>query len=411
MSLNDTPSADRTHIGFFGLRNAGKSSLVNALTGQEMSLVSAVAGTTTDPVRKTMELLPLGPVVIVDTPGVDDEGALGEKRVRRALKALEGIHIAVLVVDGTRGLTEIDRSLITAFEDGGVPYYVAVTKADLANSLETSSDPANLEADPGLKSCAGIVRTCALTGQGIKKLKDMMGATKLRAKEHERHMLCDLIQPGDVVVLVTPIDESAPKNRMILPQQMAIREVLDAHGMAYVTQVDQLEEVLAISKKAPTLVVTDSQAFAEVSAIVPRDIPLTSFSILMARYKGSLSTQLSAVEAVSQLEDGDRVLIAEACTHHRQCQDIGTVKIPGWLEAYTGKRFDYQFCSGNEFPEDLSGFKLVIHCGGCMVTEKEVQNRMKRAKTQNVPMTNYGMLIAKLHGILERAMEPVIASS
>ncbi len=386
MSLNDTPSAERIHIGFFGCRNAGKSSLVNAVTGQDLSVVSEIKGTTTDLVMKSMELLPLGPVVIIDTPGFDDEGMLGELRVRRTRQALNRADIAVLVVDASAGMTKDDEALRDMIEKRGLPWILAANKQDLPGAKEINQN---------------AIMVSAKTGQGIHELKERLGA--LAPEKNPRPLLSDLFSPGDAVVLVCPIDESAPKGRLILPQQMAVRDVLDAGAIAVVTKETELAQTLASLANPPALVVTDSQAFAEVSAIVPESIPLTSFSILMARYKGFLEASLAGVAAIPHLKDGDRILMAEGCTHHRQCKDIGTVKIPGWLRRSTGKELQIETCSGRDFPEDLSPYAMVIHCGGCMITERDVLYRMRCAQDQGVPFCNYGIVIAQMTGILERS--------
>lgn len=387
MSLNDTPSANRVHIGFFGLRNAGKSSVVNAVTGQALSIVSDVKGTTTDPVQKAMELLPLGPVVIIDTPGLDDEGALGALRVRRARQALNKCDVAILVVDGTLGLQAADRSLLQRIQDKEIPYLVVYNKSDLA------AHPAAGEQE---------IAVSAKTGDGIEALKERIAA--LPRTEEEKRIVGDLLSPNDLVVLVTPIDSSAPKGRMILPQVQTIRDVLDAGASCVVTQPEQLPGVLAGLQAPPKLVITDSQAFHIVKDLVPEAVPLTSFSILFARYKGILATAAPGAAAARTLRDGDTVLISEGCTHHRQCEDIGTVKLPGWVRELTGKDLRFAFTSGTEFPEDLSPYALVIHCGGCMLGEREMRYRRKCAEDQGVPFTNYGTFIAFRNGILKRAV-------
>ncbi len=389
MSLNETPSGERTHIGFFGMRNAGKSSLVNAITGQELSVVSDVKGTTTDPVKKAMELLPLGPVVIIDTPGFDDEGKLGLERVKKTKEILDTCDIAVLVLDGATGMTETDKELLTLIKEREIPRITVWNKCDI-----TLADKA-AEGDSG-------VTVSSLTGEGIGELKERIA--RLIPDKVERKLVGDLVAPSDLCVLVCPIDESAPKGRLILPQQQTIRDLMDHGAIPLVCRDTELEEVLNEHKIKPAMVITDSQAFKKVSAVVPNDIPLTSFSILMARYKGFLETAVHGIGAVKDLADGDRVLLAEGCTHHRQCNDIGTVKIPKWLKAYTGKDIVIETCSGNGFPEDLSGYKLIIHCGGCMLTENAVLARMRRAVSQNVPFTNYGIAIAFMTGILERSL-------
>ena len=387
MSMNETPSAQRTHIGFFGCRNAGKSSLVNAVTGQAMSIVSDVKGTTTDPVSKAMELLPLGPVVIIDTPGLDDEGQLGALRVKRAKDALNRSDIAVLVVDATRGLRPEDERLLDLLRERKLPFLVAWNKAD---------DPA------ALAPAGDALAVSALTGLNIHAFKERLAG--LAPVRSERRLVGDLVAPGDVVVLVCPVDEAAPKGRIILPQQQAIRDLLDAGALALVTKETELSAALDRLAAPPALVVTDSQVFREVNAVVPDPVPLTSFSILMARYKGFLRTAVAGVSAVGRLKDGDRVLMAEGCTHHRQCNDIGTVKIPRWLRAFTKADIAIETCSGQAFPEDLSPYALVIHCGGCMLTETVVTWRMNRAIEQGVPFTNYGIAIARMTGALERSL-------
>ena len=389
MSLNDTPSANRLHIGFFGRRNAGKSSVVNAVTGQDLAVVSDVKGTTTDPVLKAMELLPLGPVVIVDTPGFDDEGALGQERVRRTRQVLNRVDIAVLVVDATCGMGQTECELVELFRAREVPYVVAYNKADLLDEVPAATDEA--------------LWVSALAGSGIYQLKERIGS--LAPEEDPNHrLLGDLVDPGDFVVLVCPIDESAPKGRMILPQQQAIRDTLDAGAMAVVCREFELATTLERLGRAPRMVVTDSQAFAYVAPIVPEEVPLTSFSILMARYKRFLRTATAGVAAVERLRDGDVVLMAEGCTHHRQCNDIGTVKIPRWLRAHTGADLRIETCSGREYPEDLSRFSLVVHCGGCMNSERDVRYRMRCAQDQGIPFTNYGICIAQMTGMLERSV-------
>ncbi|MBQ9007010.1 MAG: [Atopobiaceae bacterium] len=392
MGLTDLPSAERVHIAFFGCRNAGKSSVVNAVTGQDLSVVSDYAGTTTDPVQKSMELLPLGPVVIIDTPGFDDEGLLGEKRVRRTKQILGRADVAVLVVDGARGMSDTDRALVDLFRARAIPYVVAFNKADLVDGPT-----------PGKTDEAGNLWVSALTRAGIWELKEQIGRLAPE-KDPERRLLADLMQPNDYVVLVCPIDESAPKGRLILPQQMAIRDSLDVGAIPVVCRETELAQALAGLARPAALVVTDSQAFAVVRDTVPERIPLTSFSILMARYKGFLRTAAAGVAAVETLHDGDCVLMAEGCTHHRQCNDIGTVKIPRWLRAHTGADLRIETCSGREFPEDLSPYALVVHCGGCMITERDVTERMHQAERQGVPFTNYGIAIAQMTGTLERSV-------
>lgn len=391
MSLNEVVSAERVHIGFFGMRNAGKSSLVNAVTGQALAVVSDVKGTTTDPVKKAMELLPLGPVVIIDTPGLDDEGELGTLRVQKARQMLAQTDIAVLVVDGQAGLGTLDRELVASFQKRKIPYIIVHNKADLLDRRP--------ELEP--EGCYAS----SLTGEGIWELKEKLGALAPAAKK-EKLLCSDLFGPGDVVVLVTPIDESAPKGRLILPQQLVLRDVLDHNGIALVCQDTELKRTLAALGKPPRLVITDSQAFGRVSADVPDDIMLTSFSILMARYKGDLKQLVAGASELSRLSDGDKVLISEGCTHHRQCNDIGTVKMPGWIRKASGAEPAFHFTSGGEFPEDPAQYKLVVHCGGCMLNEKEMGHRMALCAAANVPMVNYGIAIAQMHGILRRSLEP-----
>ena len=389
MSLNSTPSGERVHIGFFGRRNAGKSSVVNAVTGQELSVVSDTLGTTTDPVYKTMELLPMGPVMIIDTPGFDDEGALGELRVRKTRQVLNKSDVAVLVVDAAAGIGRCEEELIRLFREKELPYLIAMNKSDLLSEKG--------EAD------AHTAFVSAKTGEGIYELKERI-AGLAKTDQPKLQIVGDLIHPGDFVVLVTPIDKAAPKGRLILPQQMTIRDVLEADATAVVVKEIELRETLESLGKTPSLVITDSQAFAKVSADTPASIPLTSFSILMARHKGLLESAVEGVAAVERLKDGDKVLIAEGCTHHKQCDDIGSVKIPRWLRNYTGAEITIESCSGTEFPDDLSPYSLVIHCGGCMLGEREVRYRMKCAQDQGVPITNYGIVIAYMQGILKRSL-------
>ena len=387
MGLNDTPSGDRVHIGFFGRRNAGKSSVVNAVTGQALAVVSDVKGTTTDPVRKAMELLPLGPVMIIDTPGFDDEGELGALRVQKTRQVLNRTDIAILVVDAQAGRGESEAQLIDLFKEKEIPYLVVCNKADLLPELPAP------EADE--------LYVSAKTGFGIHELKEHMA--RMKTEGPERRLIGDMLEPNDLAVLVVPIDKAAPKGRLILPQQQTIRDLLDSGCAAVVVRETELEALLD-SGLMPRLVVTDSQVFGAVSRIVPESVPLTSFSILMARYKGFLEEAVRGVAAVKRLKDGDTVLIAEGCTHHRQCGDIGTVKIPGWLREYTGRELKIAACSGTEFPDDLSPYALVVHCGGCMLNEREMRFRMKCAADQGVPITNFGTLIAFLHGILFRSL-------
>ena len=389
MSLSNTPSSERIHIGFFGLRNAGKSSLVNAVTGQELSVVSDVLGTTTDPVKKAMELLPLGAVVIIDTPGFDDTGALGEMRVKKTRKVLASVDIAVLVVDAAKGKTEDDLALINLFKERNIPFVIAYNKADLA------------EIKPENKN---EILVSAKDNVNITELKELV-ATQLKVKE-EKFILADLVKSGDTVILVTPIDESAPKGRLILPQQQTLRELLDLHCKPILCQPAELKSTIENFKVKPKLVITDSQVFGIVSKDVPEDIDLTSFSILFARYKGDLEALIKGAATLKNLKDGDKVLISEGCTHHRQCGDIGTVKLPKWIKDFTGKEIDFSFTSGGDFPEDLSDYALVVHCGGCMLNNREMAYRLNMAKAEGTPIVNYGVLIAHIHGILKRSLSP-----
>ena len=386
--MNQTPSGERVHIGFFGRRNAGKSSVVNAVTGQDLAVVSEVRGTTTDPVSKAMELLPLGPVVIIDTPGFDDEGSLGELRVRKTRQILNKTDIAVLVVDSAEGLKESDRELISLFEEKKIPHITVFNKSDLIeNRIITDKN--------------GLY-VSALTGDGITELKERIAA--MRPDGSDKKLVADKISAGDLIILVVPIDKAAPKGRLILPQQQAIRDKLDAGATAVVVRDTELADTLDSLGRKPDLVITDSQVFGKVDRILPEDIPLTSFSILMARYKGLLDDAVRGVTAINDLKDGDTVLIAEGCTHHRQCGDIGSVKIPAWLSEYTGKELIFKTVSGTEYPEDLSPYAMVVHCGGCMLNEREVSSRAKNTVDQNVPITNYGTMIAFVHGILKRSL-------
>lgn len=395
MSLNDTPSGDRLHIGFFGMRNAGKSSLLNKVIGQELAVVSDTAGTTTDPVKKAMELLPLGPVLVIDTPGFDDEGTLGEKRVEKTREILRKCDVAVLVVDATKGVSAFDDELIELFNERSIPYVIAVNKGDL-------------QKDAAISQSAPSLVVSALTGQGIHDLKELIGKVAKDTKR-PKPLIGDLIVPGDTVILVVPIDSSAPKGRIILPQQMVLRDILDNHGQAVVCQPNELMHIYRLLTEPPALVVTDSQVFGQVSQLLPPHQPLTSFSILMARYKGDLSQLIAGARILETLTDESNVLISEGCTHHRQCEDIGTVKIPQWIQEFSGARPHFIFTSGGEFPEDISSFDLIIHCGACMLNEKEMQYRMKQAAHENVPMVNYGIAIAHMHGILERSLEPIFS--
>ena len=388
-SLNQTPSANRLHISFFGCRNAGKSSVVNAVTGQELSIVSEVKGTTTDPVTKSMELLPLGPVVIIDTPGIDDVGQLGELRVQRTKKILNKTDLAVLVVDGAIGMQTADQELVELFQKKEIPYLVVYNKADLVQSVPEDGE--------------NEIWVSATEGTNIYELKERLGAL-VKTDTMTRKLVGQLLKPLDMVILVCPIDESAPKGRLILPQQQAIRDVLEAGAIAVVIREHELAATLGQLGDKAAMVITDSQAFALVGKVTPDSIPLTSFSILMANYKGFLKTAVNGISALKNLKDGDKVLIAEGCTHHRQCNDIGTVKLPNWLKAYSGKKLEFEFCSGRDFPEDVSPYALVVHCGGCMLTEREVQYRMRCTVDQGIPFTYYGTVIAMVTGTLERSL-------
>lgn len=410
MGLNSTPSANRVHIGFFGRRNAGKSSVVNAVTGQELAVVSDTKGTTTDPVYKSMELLPIGPVMIIDTPGFDDEGALGELRVRKTKQVLNKTDIAVLVVDATEGKKQCDEELIRIFKEKEIPYIIVNNKADLLfdeiseKVCQNNVSEQRKAEQNALLSSGQEQYVSALTGAGIYELKECIG--KLTPNEDMTlKIVGDLLHPGDFVVLVVPIDSAAPKGRLILPQQQTIRDVLEANAAAIVVKESELKQTLEQLGKSPAMVITDSQVFEQVSEEVSEEIPLTSFSILMARYKGYLETAVNGVAAIDHLKDGDKILISEGCTHHRQCDDIGTVKIPRWLKQHTGKELIIETSSGTEFPEDLTSYALVIHCGGCMLNEREVKYRMKCAEDQKVPFTNYGIAIAQMKGILKRSVE------
>ncbi len=430
MALNQTPAGERIHIGFFGRRNAGKSSLLNAVTGQELAVVSEVKGTTTDPVFKTMELLPLGPVMLIDTPGIDDEGELGSLRVKKSRQVLNKVDLAVLVVDGTVGETSEDQEMLDLFQAKQVSYVVVYHKADLLDGegkeangkLAEEMDSGGREAeekeskekmDSGGKEAEEkkphrqeqrVLYVSSRTGAGVEELKNCLAA--MGKKEEDKDLLAGLVSPGDVVVLVTPIDKAAPKGRLILPQQQTIRALLD-HGCTCVAAREtELSHTLQGLRKRPSLVITDSQVFGMVSKLVPEDMLLTSFSILFARYKGDLRQAVEGVCALRKIQDSDRILISEGCTHHRQCNDIGTVKLPAWIRSFTGKDPEFVYTSGTGFEEDLTRFKLVVHCGACMLNDREMKYRLACARDQGVAMTNYGILIAFVHGILERSLEP-----
>lgn len=391
MGLNQTPSAERVHIGIFGKRNAGKSSLINAMTGQDLAIVSDVAGTTTDPVSKAMELLPLGPVVMIDTPGLDDEGELGAQRIRKAMQVMNKCDLAVVVIDAQEGQTDEHTELLRRLTDKRIPHVIAMNKCDLLTHV-----PEDTEA---------VRYVSAANGTGIYALKEQI-AHLVPSDDKNKRIVGDLLAPNDFVVLVVPIDSAAPKGRLILPQQQTIRDILEAGATSIVCRESELAATLQKLGQPPRMVITDSQAFAQVSRDTPRDVPLTSFSILFARYKGQLDAAVRGVAALDTLQDGDAVLISEGCTHHRQCDDIGTVKLPRWMGEYTGKKLDFHFTSGGAFPDDLSPYKLIVHCGGCMLNEREMKYRIARAQDDGIPMTNYGILIAQMKGILKRSIEP-----
>ena len=393
--MNNTPSGERIHIGFFGMRNAGKSSLVNRVTGQELSVVSEVKGTTTDPVRKAMELLPLGPVVIIDTPGLDDTGYLGEKRVAQTRKILDMIDIAVLVKEAGNDLFAEETELINIFREKDVPYIIACNKSDLGLDNKLTGD--------------NVITVSAATGENIHELKEMLAAFGKKTVT-EDHLVSDLLRKGEMVILVVPIDESAPKGRLILPQQQVMRDILDAGCFFATCQPSELQATLDSLKTPPQLVITDSQAFGEVSKIVPEDVDLTSFSILMARYKGDLRQLTEGARKLADLKDGDKVLIAEGCTHHRQCNDIGTVKLPNLIRKYSGAEPEFSFVSGGDFPEDISGYDLIVHCGACMLNNKAMKHRLDVAKNAGTPIVNYGVAIAQMKGILDRSLQRFLSS-
>lgn len=390
MSFNQTPSAERLHIGIFGKRNAGKSSMINAMTGQNLAIVSEIKGTTTDPVLKAMELLPLGPVVLIDTPGIDDEGSLGELRVQKAYQMLNKTDIAILVVDASVGMTQEDFHMLDKIKEKNLPCMVVMNKSDLAEKTELSLD-------------VPVIWVSAKSQENVKTVMEQLIA--LVPKEEKRTIVGDLIRPLDYVILVVPIDASAPKGRLILPQQQTIRDILDHQAVAIVVKDTEFKETLETLGKKPALVITDSQVFEKVAKETPEEIPLTSFSILFARYKGDLQTVAKGANAIAKLEDGDTLLIAEGCTHHRQCEDIGTVKLPRMIKKYTGKEINFEFCSGTEFPSDLKKYKMIIHCGGCTLNEREMKYRLKCAEDAEIPITNYGTAIACMKGILKRSLE------
>ena len=406
MSMNQTPSSERVHIGFFGRRNAGKSSVMNAVTGQDIAVVSDVRGTTTDPVYKSMELLPLGPVVMMDTPGIDDEGELGKLRVRKSYQVLNKTDAAVLVIDGTVGAAPEDMALLERIREKNIPCVIAVNKKEAAEEaiLKKTVDQLCPENAGSEESAAQVICVSAATGEGICELKELI-ASAAGKEEPERYIVRDLLDPSDTAVLVVPIDKAAPKGRLILPQQQTIRDILEADAVSVVVKETELKNVLGQFREKPKLVITDSQAFEKVAADTPEDILLTSFSILFARYKGDLAAVVKGVTALDTVEDGDAILISEGCTHHRQCDDIGTVKLPRWIREYTGKEIRIETTSGTEFPDELTKYKMIIHCGGCMLNEREMKYRLKCAEDQGVPMTNYGIAIAFMKGILKRSVE------
>lgn len=390
MGLNETPNANRIHIGIFGRRNAGKSSIINAITGQELAIVSDVKGTTTDPVSKSMEMLPLGPVTIIDTPGLDDEGMLGKKRIEKAYQVLNKTDIALLIVDSSLGLSSEDKEILSLIKDKNIPYLVVMNKSDL---IETKIEDEN------------YIYVSTVTKENINELKELIG--KIAPKESEKVIVSDLINPSDKVILVIPIDKAAPKGRLILPQQQTIRDILDKGAVAIMCKEDELKDTISLMKEKPKLVITDSQAFKRVDLDTPKDIPLTSFSILFARYKGEIDILLRGVRKVKELKDGDIILISEGCTHHRQCGDIGSEKIPKLLKKFTNKDLKFEFSSGTEFPKNLDKYALVVHCGGCMLNEKEMKHRISYTNNQGLEIVNYGILLAYLNGILQRAVEPL----
>lgn len=402
--MNDTPLANRVHIGFFGRRNAGKSSLVNAVTGQSLAVVSDVEGTTTDPVTKAMELLPLGPVVIIDTPGLDDEGELGMLRVKKSYQMLNKTDIAVVVIDSISGVTDADREIISLINKKNIPLIVAYNKVDTSDEREQQEIKNKLSASLEGQLVNNEIIVSALEEVNIDRLKEIIAANG-KVEDNKLRIIGDLINPSDFVVLVVPIDKAAPKGRLILPQQQTIRDILESDATAIVVKEYELRDTLMNLGKKPKVVITDSQVFAKVSADTPLDVYLTSFSILFARYKGNLEDNVRGAKAIDELQDGDTVLISEGCTHHRQCDDIGTVKIPRWLRNYTHKNLNLEYTSGTEFPSDLSKYSLIIHCGGCMLNEREMKYRLACAKDQDIPMTNYGIAIAYMQGILKRSLE------
>ena len=404
MSLNNVPSSERTHIGIFGKRNAGKSSVINAITGQSLAIVSDVKGTTTDPVLKSMELLPLGPVVLIDTPGLDDEGDLGHLRIQKAYQILNKTDIALLVIDGTAGMTAEDYQILDRIRAKNIPYLIVFNKADLAPDADTSDTDTSNADTSDTADAANVIWVSTVTGLHIQELKERL-ATLLPDEDSGKTILGDLIRPSDFIVLVVPIDKAAPKGRLILPQQQTIRDILDHNAISIVVKETDLKHTLETLGKKPALVITDSQVFDKAAADTPSDIPLTSFSILFARYKGNLKTLVDGARMLRHLENGDKILISEGCTHHRQCDDIGTVKLPRLIRNYTGKELEFEFTSGTEFPFSLEKYRLIVHCGGCMLNEREMKYRIRCAEDAGIPITNYGTAIACMKGILERSIE------
>ena len=403
MGMNQTPASERVHIGFFGKRNAGKSSVMNKVTGQELAVVSDVKGTTTDPVYKAMELLPLGPVLMMDTPGIDDEGELGGLRVKKSYQVLNKTDAAVLVIDGKAGMSREDQALLERIRKKNIPSILVLNKRDLLTEEEVCQTLSGLP--EGYQEGKDYLWVSAQEGTGVQELKERL-AVLASTEENRKKIVGDLLSPGDFVVLVVPIDKAAPKGRLILPQQQTIRDILDADAVSVVIKEDRLKETLESLGKKPRLVITDSQVFGRVSKDTPKELLLTSFSILFARYKGNLETVVEGARTLEKLKDGDKVLISEGCTHHRQCGDIGTVKLPAWIRKYTGKNLEFSFTSGTEFPDELGEYSLIVHCGGCMLNEREMKYRLSCAEDQGVPMTNYGIIIAYMNGILERSLEP-----
>lgn len=404
MSLNNVPSSERTHIGIFGKRNAGKSSVINAITGQSLAIVSDIKGTTTDPVLKSMELLPLGPVVLIDTPGLDDEGDLGHLRIQKAYQILNKTDIALLVIDGTAGMTAEDYQILDRIRAKNIPYLIAFNKADLAPDADTSDTETSNADTSDTADAANVIWVSTVTGLHIQELKERL-ATLLPDEDSGKTILGDLIRPSDFIVLVVPIDKAAPKGRLILPQQQTIRDILDHNAISIVVKETDLKHTLETLGKKPALVITDSQVFDKAAADTPSDILLTSFSILFARYKGNLKTLVDGARMLRHLENGDKILISEGCTHHRQCDDIGTVKLPRLIRNYTGKELEFEFTSGTEFPFSLEKYRLIVHCGGCMLNEREMKYRIRCAEDAGIPITNYGTAIACMNGILERSIE------